>query len=118
MTDGRTAAMAKNWKTKSKSELDALRGSARWQRLREVILRNHPLCVVCAALGRNFPATEVHHIVPAAQMVARYGTDGFFREDNLVALCTRCHDRNESAYIRGVEDVVFPKTERGRGIKA
>ena len=98
---------------KRKTELDALRGSARWQRLREVVLRHHPLCVVCQALGRNVPATEVHHIVPAAQMVTRWGRDGFFREDNLVALCTRCHDRNEHAYIHGVEDIVFPVNERG-----
>lgn len=103
------------WRTKSKSELDALRGSMRWQRLREAVLQHHPLCVVCKALGRNFPATEVHHIVPAVQMIRRYGREGFFREDNLVALCARCHDRNERAYIRGVEDVVFPESERGCG---
>lgn len=102
-----------NWRTKAKSKLDALRGSTRWQKLRAAVLRRHPLCVVCSALGRNFPAEEVHHIVPAAEMVRRYGPDGFFREDNLVAVCRRCHDRNETAYIRGVEDIVFPKTERG-----
>lgn len=104
---------AKKWKNKSKSDLDRLRGSARWQKLRAAILTRHPLCVVCWELGLPFPASEVHHIVPAAEMVKRYGDEGFFREDNLVALCTKCHDRNEHAYIHGVEDIVFPKSERG-----
>ena len=106
--------MRKNfWKTKGKSELDALRGSARWQKLRVEILSRRPLCVVCAALGRNFPASEIHHVIPAAEMVKRYGEEGFFREDNLAAVCRRCHDRNEHAWRRGVADVVFPPEVRG-----
>ena len=101
------------WTSKKKTELDALRGSPRWRKLRETVLRSNPLCATCATMGRNFPAAEVHHIIPAAEMVKRYGDDGFFRVDNLVPLCRRCHDRNESAWRQGVTDVVFPKDKRG-----
>ena len=103
------------WQNKRKTELDALRGSPRWRQLREAVLRSNPLCATCAAMGRNFPAAEVHHIIPEAEMVKRYGDEGFFRVDNLVPLCRRCHDRNEQAYRQGVADVVFPPERRGVG---
>ena len=101
------------WRTKESNELTPLRGSVRWRQLREAVLRSNPLCATCAAMGRNFPAAEVHHIIPAAEMVKRYGEEGFYQVDNLVPLCRRCHDRNERAYRQGVADVVFPKEKRG-----
>jgi len=95
------------WRSKRSSELDALRASKRWRELRESILREQPLCVVCIALGRKFPAAEVHHIVPAAEMVKRYGEEGFYIRENLVPLCRRCHDRNENAWKTGTAGIVF-----------
>lgn len=72
---------------------DAQRGSAsrrgygsRWRRLRMMYLREHPLCVVCAAEKRIVPATEVDHIVPKREG----GSDD---DDNLQALCKVCHSR-------------------------
>lgn len=58
----------------------------RWQRLRGMYLRQHPVCVECAGQGRTVVATEVHHKIPKRAG----GTDHF---DNLLALCKPCHSR-------------------------
>ncbi len=72
-------------------QLDERRGTAasrgyggRWQRLRAMYLRAHPLCVACEAAGRATPATDVDHIV-----ARRAG--GSDEESNLQALCHACH---------------------------
>lgn len=56
----------------------------RWQRVRAMYLRAHPLCVQCERGGRVTAATDVHHIIPRR--------DGGSDEDgNLMALCHACH---------------------------
>lgn len=61
---------------------------ARWQRLRRMYLRQHPVCVLC---GR--PATDVDHILPKR----RGGSDD---ESNLQALCPDCHARKTNQEMR------------------
>lgn len=72
---------------------DQGRGSAnergyghRWQRLRLMFLRAHPLCVVCGQAGRVVAATDVDHIVAKRDG----GADAW---DNLQSLCHACHSR-------------------------
>lgn len=62
---------------------------ARWQRLRKLYIRKHPVCVECGA-----PATDVDHIVPR-----RCG--GSDDESNLQALCATCHNRKTNREMRG-----------------
>jgi 5-methylcytosine-specific restriction protein A len=76
---------------------DAQRGTAaqrgydaRWQRLRLAFLAAHPFCAACAQAGRVEPATDVHHITPRRDR----GADA---EENLQALCHRCHSRITAA---------------------
>lgn len=76
---------------------DALRGTAaqrgyggRWQRVRALFLRAHPLCAECAQQGVTTAATDVHHLVPRRAG----GTD---EESNLRALCHSCHSRITAA---------------------
>lgn len=69
----------------------AARGyGARWQKLRAMVLRRHPLCAdpfgVHAERGEAVVATEVDHIVP----LSRGGTNAM---DNLQPLCKSCHSR-------------------------
>lgn len=52
-----------------------------WQRLRLMILREEPLCRVCAGA-----ASQVDHIVPLA-------VGGSNDRDNLQPLCHSCHSR-------------------------
>lgn len=70
---------------------DERRGSAssrgydrRWQRIRAVQLRSHPLCEDCAQGQRVVAASEVHHIV-----ALRDG--GTHEASNLLSLCKSCH---------------------------
>lgn len=62
----------------------------RWQRVRAMYLRSHPLCADCEAAGRVAVATDVHHIV-----ARRAG--GSDDESNLMALCHACHSKRTAA---------------------
>lgn len=68
--------------------------SARWQRLRNAVLRDScGLCFDCRQLRRlNVAATEVHHIEPVEWITdAEKMERRMFDPSNLVALCHRCH---------------------------
>lgn len=78
-------------------EQDAQRGTAaqrgyggRWQRVRAMFLRSHPLCVDCLRSGLTTAATDVHHLV-----AKRSG--GGDDESNLEALCHSCHSKRTAA---------------------
>lgn len=64
--------------------------TARWQKLRLIILAREPLCRACTAQGRTRAATMVDHITPKA----RGGNDD---EANLQPLCAECHDAKTRA---------------------
>ena len=55
-----------------------------WRRIRARYVARHPLCELCRAAGRLRPTEEVHHKVPLRD-------GGTHAEDNLQALCKRCH---------------------------
>jgi 5-methylcytosine-specific restriction enzyme A len=61
---------------------------ARWQRLRKMYLRQHPVCTLCGQ-----PATDVDHILPKR----RGGSDNW---SNLQALCPGCHARKTNQEMR------------------
>ncbi|PWL18836.1 HNH endonuclease [Falsochrobactrum shanghaiense] len=63
---------------------------ARWQRLRERILTEQPLCMYCLRAGDVEPATVVDHITP------HKGDEAMFWDgSNLQPLCKRCHDSDK-----------------------
>lgn len=68
------------------AQLERLRATGRWTRLREFVLVAEPLCRECGLHGRVTVATQVDHVVPAALDV-----DRFFDLANLQPLCTACH---------------------------
>ena len=57
-----------------------------WRKIRNRYIAKHPLCEQCLKDGRMTPAKEVHHIKPLSK-------GGTYDEENLMALCTRCHSR-------------------------
>ena len=65
-----------------------VRNSARWQRLRAMVLDTQPLCgdPILLHPGRVVPATQVDHIQPIADR-----PDLAFTVSNLQSLCTGCH---------------------------
>ena len=63
----------------------AKRGYGRtWQKLREMVLRRDPVCVLCEQKGLTVPATEADHIRPKRDG----GEDSLA---NLQGLCKSCH---------------------------
>src|ERR1700677_709130 len=78
------------------AELDKLRKSPLWQRIRIAIVRRDPMCVRC-----HVAVTEiVDHVVPAAVAVMQARASGnypyspnagYFFKSNLQGLCRPCH---------------------------
>lgn len=63
--------------------------SARWKRKRERILkRDNYLCQWCKRYGRTVEASTVHHIKHADEY-----PELAFIDNNLVSLCTGCHNK-------------------------
>lgn len=81
--------------TPEQREADRLRSTARWQRLRMLVLRREPLCRACTDAGRTTPATEVDHIAPLQRSL-----DLAFVESNLQPLCRPCHMAKTAAERR------------------
>jgi 5-methylcytosine-specific restriction enzyme A len=59
--------------------------SPAWRRFRIWYLRNHPLCELCQAEGRNTPAAMVDHVVELKDGGDRLS------EANAMSLCWKCH---------------------------
>lgn len=53
----------------------------RWMRLREAVLVEEPVCMICGRM----PSTQVDHKVP----ISKGGTD---TRGNLQGVCEACHD--------------------------
>lgn len=75
-----------NWLDKRRGTAHERGYGANWQKLRRMILAEHPLCVMCKAAGQVMSANEVDHILPKTQG----GDDSL---ENLQPLCKRCHMR-------------------------
>lgn len=83
--------------------------TARWRKLRAIVLSAEPLCRHCLAReSRPVPATDVDHI-------RRHEGDArkFWSRNNLQPLCSACHDR-KTAIERGHAVARLPEAWGGR----
>lgn len=62
-----------------------------WRKLSRAVLAMEPLCRACMAAGRVQLATEVDHIIPAAER-----PDLRLERGNLQPLCKPCHSQKTS----------------------
>jgi 5-methylcytosine-specific restriction enzyme A len=68
-------------------------GSVPWRKLRAAFLAENPLCLRCAAEGREgVPATVAHHVVERLD-----DPDRALDWDNLEALCASCHTNHHNS---------------------
>jgi len=67
--------------------------NSRWQAARRRHLALHPLCVMCADVGRITPASVVDHIEPH-----RGDTAKFWDSNNWESLCKTCHDAVKQSF--------------------
>lgn len=101
------------WHKTENPVLRRLRSSKRWQDLRRQILLACPVCYLCRRLGGALrPATDIHHVIPAREMIESGGEEAFFELRNLIPLCTYHHERNENAWKDGTVETLFPESDR------
>jgi 5-methylcytosine-specific restriction enzyme A len=69
--------------------------SRQWRELRAAYLREHPLCVACAARSVVVAARVVDHVQPIKEGGARFDCN------NLQSLCVPCHNRKTARETTG-----------------
>ena len=62
------------------------RYSNRWRRIRQLYVKEHPICELCEKKGIIKPVEEVHHIIPLSE-------GGSHKSNNLMSLCKSCHSK-------------------------
>ena len=66
----------------------------KWKKLRDWYMSLHPICADCMIEGRSVPATELHHKIPfSTGNTEEERMELLLSPDNLVALCSECHDK-------------------------
>lgn len=71
------------------------RGSRRWRRLRDVIIRREPICRQC---GKQV-TTDVHHIEPVVRR-----PDLALVQSNLLPCCSECHHLLDQGLLKPKRD--------------
>ena len=76
------------------ADIAKIYNSAKWQKLRNAYLMEHPLCERCLEKGIIKEAAEIHHKKP----ISTGNSNSEMREiaydyDNLMSLCTECHHK-------------------------
>jgi 5-methylcytosine-specific restriction endonuclease McrA len=75
----------------------------RWEKARLAYLREHPLCVLCQAIGRTTQATVVDHKTP------HHGDPAIFWDvSQWQSVCQPCHDsvkqaQERTGWLRGAD---------------
>ena len=62
----------------------------RWRKQSRRFLDTHPLCVLCAKVGRDTPSNTVDHIIPH-----KGNLDLFWDEGNWQSVCPMCHNASK-----------------------
>ena len=67
--------------------------SKAWKKLRKHYITTHPLCENHLRYDINVPATQVHHkLIWGSLPNDEDKWNAFLNEDNLMSLCTKCHN--------------------------
>jgi 5-methylcytosine-specific restriction protein A len=69
-----------------------------WRRLSRIKLQRSPLCEICERAGRFVPAVLVDHI-----KAINDGGDVYPRLDELMSMCTACHNMKHAGGIKGCD---------------
>lgn len=65
-----------------------------WKRLRNYYYTRHPICEECIKHGKVNPTEEIHHKIPF--LIGNTEEERwrlFLDENNLMSLCSSCHDK-------------------------
>lgn len=97
------------------AEAEAIRRSPRWRRLREYMLRCQPLCAECLRHDIARVATDVDHIEPIIDLLARGDRERAFDPANLQSLCRSDHNQKTAAERRARRPRLTPPSCGNRG---
>lgn len=86
--EGDTAYRRTRRQDAEQAEVDRLRSTTQWRRVRAMVLKAEPLCRDCAARGLTTPGAQVDHIAPLTDR-----PDLAYDLTNLQPLCAPCHNR-------------------------
>jgi 5-methylcytosine-specific restriction protein A len=65
---------------------DRMYDNTRWRKASRHFLAMHPLCSLCARMGRDTAASIVDHIIPHQNNI-----ELFWDQDNWQSVCASCH---------------------------
>lgn len=71
------------------STMPRMYDTTRWRKKAKRQLKAEPLCVMCAKMGRDTPATVADHVVP------HNGDPELFWYGELQSLCASCHSASK-----------------------
>lgn len=75
--------------------------TARWQKIRAIVLANEPLCRFCLAKGRVVPSTVADHVEPHRNDPEKFFAGPF------MGLCAPCHSGlKQSIEVRGYSNEI------------
>ena len=63
----------------------------RWRKIRQLYIKEHPVCELCERKNILRPVEEVHHVIPLSK-------GGSHHKDNLMSLCKSCHSKITATY--------------------
>ena len=78
----------------ARSSGDSRYSSKHWRSMRQRVLQEYPVCVVCLDADKMTPSAEVDHIEPHVE-------HDFYDQDNLWALCKSCHAKKSAHESNG-----------------
>lgn len=88
-----TIYMEENRRKQRRKERQAIYNTKQWHNIRDLVIREHPLCFDCLKENRITPAEEVHHIISFMKFDKSdpRRIEYAYKKENLVPLCKKCH---------------------------
>lgn len=73
-----------------------------WKSLTDIKRRENPLCEVCLMEDKITPAEHTHHLRTFTNAKTEWERDNLaFDYDNLISICSNCHNRLHHSDLRG-----------------
>lgn len=66
-----------------------------WRKLRNIYIKEHPLCEECLNQGKVVPSEDIHHIKSPFQN-GEVNNNLLLDYNNLMALCKTCHNKKHN----------------------
>lgn len=81
--------------------------STQWRKLRNIFMKEHPICADCLSKGKITPAVDIHHDKSPFKN-GEINWNLLLDYDNLVPLCKECHAlrHNKDNGFKTAEEII------------